>query len=131
MLVVHSVAVSFNFIKRKKERMMSEDRDPHKAVDYILLNGKNFARAKSERIYLEEFRKSLKSILMKRSMENSLGAQEREAYAHEEYLQLLNGLKVAIEAEEKLRWDLIGAQARVEIWRTEQANNRAEGKATL
>jgi hypothetical protein len=111
--------------------MMSEDRDPHKAVDYILLNGKNFARAKSERIYLEEFRKSLKSILMKRSMENSLGAQEREAYAHEEYLQLLNGLKVAIEAEEKLRWDLIGAQARVEIWRTEQANNRAEGKATL
>ena len=110
---------------------MSEDRDPHKAVDYILLNGKNFARAKSERIYLEEFRKSLKSILMKRSMENSLGAQEREAYAHEEYLQQLNGLKVAIEAEEKLRWDLIGAQARVEIWRTEQANNRAEGKATL
>jgi hypothetical protein len=111
--------------------MMSEDRDPHKAVDYILLNGKNFARAKSERIYLEEYRKSLKSILMKRSMENSLGAQEREAYAHEEYLQLLNGLKVAIESEEKLRWDLIGAQARVEIWRTEQANNRAEGKATL
>ena len=110
---------------------MSEDRDPHKAVDYILLNGKNFARAKSERIYLEEYRKSLKSILMKRSMENSLGAQEREAYAHEEYLQLLNGLKVAIESEEKLRWDLIGAQARVEIWRTEQANNRAEGKATL
>jgi hypothetical protein len=111
--------------------MMSEDRDPHKAVDYILLNGKNFARAKSERIYLEEFRKSLKSILMKRSMENSLGAQEREAYAHEEYLQLLRGLKEAIEAEEKLRWDLIGAQARVEIWRTEQANKRAEGKATL
>jgi len=110
---------------------MSEDRDPHKAVDYILLNGKNFARAKSERIYLEEYRKSLKSILMKRSMENSLGAQEREAYAHEEYLQLLNGLKAAIEGEEKLRWDLIGAQARVEIWRTEQANNRAEGKATL
>ena len=110
---------------------MSEDRDPHKAVDYILLNGKNFARAKSERIYLEEFRKSLKSILMKRSMENSLGAQEREAYAHEEYLQLLKGLKEAIEAEEKLRWDLLGAQARVEIWRTEQANNRAEGRATV
>ena len=110
---------------------MSEDRDPHKEVDYILPNGKNFARAKSERIYLEEYRKSLKSILMKRSMENSLGAQEREAYAHEEYLQLLKGLKEAIEGEEKLRWDLIGAQARVEIWRTEQANNRAEGKATL
>ena len=44
---------------------MSEDRDPHKAVDYILLNGKKFAKAKAERVYLEEYRKSLKAILMK------------------------------------------------------------------
>ena len=58
---------------------MSEDRDPHKAVDYILLNGKNFAKAKAERCYIEEFRKSKKAILMKRSMENAIGAQEREA----------------------------------------------------
>ena len=110
---------------------MSEDRDPHKAVDYILLNGKNFAKAKAERCYIEEYRKSLKAILMKRSMENAIGAQEREAYAHPEYVQLLEGLREAIEVEEKLRWDLLGAQARVEIWRTEQANNRAEGRATL
>jgi hypothetical protein len=110
---------------------MSEDRDPHKAVDYILLNGKNFAKAKAERCYIEEFRKSKKAILMKRSMENAIGAQEREAYAHPEYVQLLEGLREAIEIEEKLRWDLLGAQARVEIWRTEQANNRAEGKATI
>jgi hypothetical protein len=105
--------------------------DPHEAVDYILLNGKNFAKAKAERVYLEEYRKSLKAILMKRSMENAIGAQEREAYAHPEYDALLKGLKVAIEAEEKLRWDLIGAQARVDIWRTEQANNRNEIKATI
>jgi len=107
------------------------DVDPHEAVDYILLNGKNFAKAKSERIYLEEFRKSLKAVLMKRSMESAIGAQEREAYAHPEYTELLQGLKAAIEAEEKLRWDLIGAQARVDIWRTEQANNRNEMKATI
>jgi hypothetical protein len=110
---------------------MSEDRDPHKAVDYILLNGKKFSKAKAERCYIEEYRKSLKAILMKRSMENAIGAQEREAYAHPEYVQLLEGLREAIEIEEKLRWDLLGAQARVEIWRTEQANNRAEGRATV
>jgi len=109
---------------------MNEDRDPHKAVDYILLNGKNFAKAKAERCYIEEFRKSLKALLMKRSLESAIGAQERDAYADPEYVKLLEGLRVAIETEEKLRWDLIGAQARVEIWRTEQANNRAEGKAT-
>ena len=109
---------------------MSEERDPHKAVDYIIANANKFAKAKSERVYLEEYRKSLKAILMKRSLEDTIGAQEREAYAHAEYQQLLQGLKAAVEIEEKLRWDLIAAQARVEIWRTEQANNRAEGWAT-
>ena len=110
---------------------MSNERDPHKAVDYILANAQKFAKAKAERIYLEEYRKSLKALLMKRSLEETIGAQEREAYAHEEYRGLLNGLKEAVETEEKLRWDLIAAQARVEIWRSEQANMRAEGKITL
>ena len=111
--------------------MTSESRDPHKAVDYIITNAKKFAKAKAERVYLEEYRKSLKAILMKRSMETAVNAQEREAYSHDDYVALLVGLKEAVEIEEKLRWDLIGAQARVEIWRTEQANNRAEGKATI
>jgi hypothetical protein len=107
------------------------ERDPNDAVDYILANAKKFAKAKAERIYLEEFRKSKKSILMRRSIEKTIGAQEAEAYADKEYLELLDGLKEAIEIEEKLRWDLIGAQARIDIWRTEQANNRIEGKVTL
>lgn len=111
--------------------MTSDNRDPHKAVDYIITNSKKFAKAKAERVYLEEYRKSLKAILMKRSLETAVNAQEREAYSDPEYLQLLLGLREAVEIEEKLRWDLIGAQARVEIWRTEQANNRAEGKATI
>ena len=111
--------------------MSSEERDPHKAVDYIIQNAKKFAKAKAERVYLEEYRKSLKALLMKRSLEETIGAQEREAYAHKEYRDLLDGLKVAVQDEEKLRWDLIAAQARVEIWRTEQANLRAEGKVTI
>jgi hypothetical protein len=108
-----------------------KERDPHKAVDYIIANAKKFAKAKAERVYLEEFRKSLKAILMKRSLEETIGAQEREAYANEEYKSLLEGLRDAIEIEESLRWDLIAAQARVEIWRSEQANLRVEGKVTL
>ena len=110
---------------------MSEDRDPHKAVDYILKHAALFAKAKAERTYIEEYRKSLKSILMKRSMETAIGAQEREAYAHPEYVQLLDGLKEAVLIEERLKWDITAATLRVEIWRTEQANNRAEGRATV
>jgi hypothetical protein len=107
------------------------ERDPHRAIDYIIRNAKHFAKAKAQRVYLEEYRKSLKAILMKRSLEESLGGQEREAYASDEYKKLLEGLREAVEVEEKLRWDLIGAQARVEVWRTEQANLRMEGKVTI
>ena len=110
---------------------MSEERDPHKAVDYILKHAALFAKAKAERTYIEEYRKSLKSILMKRSMETAIGAQERDAYAHPEYVQLLDGLKEAVLIEERLKLDITAATLRVEIWRTEQANNRAEGTATV
>lgn len=103
--------------------------DPNKAIDFIFENGKKFAKAKAERIYLEEYRKSLKAILMKRSLESAIGAQEREAYAHDEYLQLLMGIRAAVEAEEELRWSLVAAQARVEVWRSQEATNRAEGKS--
>ena len=130
-LAMHGSAVSLYFIKRQKERMMSEERDPHKAVDYILKHAALFAKAKAERTYIEHYRKSLKALLMKRSGETAIGAQEREAYAHSEMIALLDGLKEAVAVEERLRWDITAATLRVEIWRTEQANNRAEGKATL
>ena len=112
---------------------MSEkvDRDPHLAIDYIIKNAQHFAEAKAQRIYLEEFRKSKKALLMKQSGQDTIGAQERDAYADPEYRELLEGLRAAVEIEEKLRWDLIAAQARVEVWRTEQASARAEGKATI
>ena len=38
--------------------------DPQKAVDYLRDNADKFAKAKAERVYLEEFRKSKKSLLM-------------------------------------------------------------------
>lgn len=108
---------------------MKDLQDPNRVVDYILANAGKFAAAKSERVYLEEFRKSKKAILMGQSPAKSAVEREQYAYSHEDYLGLLGGLKAAIEIEEKLRWDLIGAQARIEIWRTQSANNRSQDKA--
>ena len=53
-----------------------------------------------------------------------MAGQERDAYARSEYRELLEGLKAAIEVEEKLKWQLTGAQLRVEIWRSMEASNR-------
>ena len=112
---------------------MSEEKEysPHKAIDYIIQNAGKFARAKANRVYIEEFRKSKKAILMQLSGQKVISAQERDAYAHDEYVELLDALREAVEIEEKLRWDLISAQARVEVWRTEQANNRVQDKLTV
>lgn len=110
---------------------MKTEHDPHLAIDYIITHGKRFADAKAQRIYLEEFRKSKKALLMQTSMENSVNAQERDAYAHPEYIELLKGIRDAVEIEEELRWKLIAAQARVDVWRSEQANMRTEGKVTI
>ena len=105
--------------------------EPTKAIQYLIDTAPLYAKAKADRMYLEEFRKSKKALLMKQSLETALGAQERDAYAHPEYIELLRGIEIAVQVEEKLRWDLIAAQARVDIWRTEQANLRNEGKATI
>lgn len=104
---------------------------PEAAIEFIFKQGKRYAKARADRIYLEEYRKSLKAILMKKSMETAVNAQEREAYSDPEYIELLKGLQVAVETEEEVRWGLVAAQARIEVWRTQEASARAEVRATL
>jgi len=106
---------------------------PYKAIEFILENAPKFAVAKSQRVFLEEFRKTKKALLMKDAMTkgfDSAVAQEREAYAHPEYEELLKGLAVAIEQEETLKWKLTAAQMKSDIWRSEQASERLGVKTT-
>lgn len=110
---------------------MSEDlRDPDKAVDYIIANAGKFAQAKGRRVHLEEFRKSKKAILMGQSDGKTVADREAFAYSHPDYLEVIDGLEVSVVEEENLRWLLIAAQLRVEIWRTRSANARAQDRAT-
>jgi hypothetical protein len=63
------------------------------------------------------------------SSESSAVMREADAYAHREYQALLAGLRVAVEQEEALKWQLTAAQARIEIYRTQSANNRNMDRA--
>lgn len=113
--------------------MSSQEINAHKAVDFILKKAPEYAKAKSERAYLEEFRKTKKALLMKDAMAKGIDSavgQEREAYAHPEYQEVLVGMAAAIEAEETLKWQLEAARMRVEIYRTEEATNRMTMKST-
>jgi hypothetical protein len=102
-----------------------------KSLDFIRDNAPAYAKAKSARVYLEEFRKSKKALLMRQAEidgHKTSAAQEREAYAHPEYLALLEGLQGAVEEEESLRWLIVAAQAKIECWRTIEANRRVEAR---
>lgn len=102
-----------------------------KTLTYIRDHSAKYAKAKSERVFLEQFRKSKKCILVNEAERSGRKTgQEREAYAysHPEYIELLEGLKVAVEEEERLKHMILAAKLRVEVWRTEEANNRFEAK---
>ena len=110
-------------------------KDINDAVDFLFTQGKVFAKAKAARIYLEEFRKTKKAILMKSALEQKVAktnaAAEMEAYASSQYAELLSGLRVAVEQEEELRWALMSAQARIDVWRTLEASNQNLDKAVM
>ena len=103
--------------------------DPQKSLEAMHATGPVLAQARADRVYAEEYRKSLKAILMKEHAALPAVAQEREAYADPRYLAHLDALKTAVEAEEAARWRMVTAQAEVEVWRTLSANNRNFDKA--
>ena len=105
---------------------------PEDAAQAIRDKASLFGEAKAQRVYLEEFRKSKKALLMKDALTlgiEAANAQEREAYAHPSYQQLIRGLAEAIEKEETLRWELEAARLDIEIWRSREATNRNQDRA--
>lgn len=88
-----------------------------------------YARAQAEADGLAEFRKSKKALLMQQAEQlgkTSAVIQERDAYAHPEYLELLDGLKAATERALALKWKLRAFEMRFDYWRSRQATARAE-----
>jgi hypothetical protein len=104
--------------------------EPTKAIQYLIDTAPLYARAKADRMYLDEYRKSKRAQLMAQAGTEVLGKQETYAYAHADYVGILEGIREAVEIEEKYRWLMTAAQARIEVWRTEQYSARMEVKAT-
>ncbi len=106
-----------------------EDNNPRSAVEYLIKTAPRFAKAKAERVYVENFLRSKKSLLMAQT-EGAVNAKEAYAYAHPEYIELLKGLRTAVEAEETLKWKMTAAELSIEVWRSQEASNRAQDRAT-
>jgi len=100
--------------------------NPNKAIQYLMDTAPLYAQAKANRMYLEEMRKSVKAKLMKGCQETVLGKQEIYAYAHPDYIEILEGIKAVVEQEENYRWMMAAAQARVEVFKVQEYTKRAE-----
>jgi hypothetical protein len=111
-------------------KMMS---DTEKLLNFIRGHGKEYAQACADVEYLREFRKSKKALLEIEGAElnNIKTGQEREAYAyaHPDYIALLDGLKAAVEKEKYLGLMIKGCWVKVDLFRTQRADERAERKA--
>jgi hypothetical protein len=108
---------------------MISDAEIDKAVNWLRDNAPEAAQAKANRIYLEEFRKTIKAQLMADVNDKSIGAQEVYAYDHMEYRKHLHALKEAVRIDEEFRFLREAAQAKINAWQSQCANLRAEGKA--
>lgn len=104
--------------------------DLEKRLHELREQAKKFAAAEADRVYLEHFRKSKIAILMKKYQRDlgleTVNAQEREALADPEYLEVLDGLKEATKIAEENRWLLRIAMQGSSLWQTQEATKRAE-----
>lgn len=104
--------------------MISEN-DVEKAVDYLRDSAEACARSRAERIYLDEFTRALKAQIMAEHLAEPVNAQERWALSDVRYRNHLEALKIAVYEDEKGRFLRSAAEAKIEAWRTQAANERA------
>ena len=110
--------------------MTEQDISPFKALDFIRDNASEYAQAKANVIYMTEYRKTVKAMLMASSSEKTESAKETYAYSHPDYKAHLKALDRAVGECERLRWLMVAAEAKIAVWRSLESSNRAEGRAT-
>lgn len=103
---------------------MITESDAEKALDYLRDNASKTAAARANRIFVEEYRKTIKAKIMKEHGSLPLGAQEREAYSDERYIQHLEAIREAVEADEHHKWMMEAASAKISAWQTQSRNSR-------
>jgi hypothetical protein len=103
---------------------MITDDQAERAADWLRENARLAGVCRSERVYCEEFRKSLKAILMAEAPGKTAGDREAWAYAHERYQAHLRKLREAVLADEENRATREAAVMKIEVWRTQSSNLR-------
>lgn len=104
---------------------MIDEKDIERAVYWLAQNAEAIGQARAEMVFADEYRKSLRAMLMTESNETAVNAREQFAYAHPKYVAHLNEIKRTVLNYEKMRAMREAAMMKIEAWRSMNANYRA------
>lgn len=104
---------------------MIQDHEIERAVDWLRDNAEPAAQARANREHLDKFLKT-KVALLSNGLSGSEAMRTREALAHPEYLECLEGYKQAVFEDERMRNLRVAAEAKISLWQTQSANSRGK-----
>ncbi len=109
--------------------MITQDQ-AEKTVDWLRDNARPIAQARAERLYMEQWIKTVKATIQSEQIGMSVAAAETVALASPRYLAALQAFKESVEADEYLRFMAAAAEAKIDAWRSQESTRRMEAKAT-
>lgn len=107
---------------------MISEQDIDRALNYLRDNAEKDAQARAERLYMEQWIKTVLAQEMAKSGASSVAGSEVGARISEPYIQSLAAYKAAIYEDERRRFLRAAAETKIEAWRTMSSNERAQGK---
>ena len=104
--------------------MKITDTDMFESLEFLRDDSRIVSNARARRVIIEEGRKHLKARLINQSKSKSFVQKEQDAYSNAEYRKLLDSLHIAIADDEHYRMQTDFHKARIEVWRSQSANDR-------
>ncbi len=97
------------------------------ATEWMVHHAVDIGKARGERDKADNMMRVVKALAMKASDEKSAAAQEREAYASDQYLAALDTCYHATVRHETLLSTRMAAQAVIEVWRSLNSTLKRSG----
>jgi len=107
---------------------MIDSREMGEALDAIEEFSPQYAKAKGQRVHLDDFRKVQLAILYEQAVGKTVADKESWCRAHPDYRTVIKTHGDAVEEEAALYWKLKLAETQIEVWRTIQATRRTEAR---
>jgi len=101
-----------------------KDEAVEQALHYLAQTEDEYAKAKAQRIYLEETQKTVMATLFVEAPGGSVEVRKSHALTQPSYAEHCGKLRDAVYDEELLRAKRLRYELSIEVWRTQEASRR-------